>query len=409
MVKINLEALLKNLKKDYFLIIILFFALIGSVRLWQKLAFIEHTHFTDLAFSFLYGKLSLQEPIRYSSWQDSAYFGGKYYVYFGPIPAILLLPAVAIWGQAVSQQILTIIAGIINFSLLFRLAKIFRLKAADALWSTIALIFGSVYLFLSIVNISAYLIQIIGFTFLTASILEFFTKRRWALVGVFLALAGMTRPSLYFALPFFLLEIIQSKATNKKSALLLLILPIIISLITLGCYNQLRFGNPLDTGYAYNTTWPPGVREAVGYGLFSLKHLPGNLYFLLLKAPEAVRISNTSYILRFPFLKANEWGMSIFFTSPFFLFLFLANLKQKFILSSIITSLIGILPSLLYAGVGVWQYGYRYALDIYPFLFILLLSVFSRKGVTRLAKVVIIFSIIFNFWLLGSIWGVYPF
>jgi hypothetical protein len=225
----------------------------------------------------------------------------------------------------------------------------------------------------------------------------------------------MTRPSLYFALPFFLLEVIQSKRDspggrgNKKLALLLLIFPIITSLAALGFYNQLRFGNPLDTGYTYNTTWPPGVREAASYGLFSLKHLPGNLYFLLLKAPEAVRISKVSYLLRFRFLKANEWGMSLFFTSPFFLFIFLSNLRRKLVISLIIASLIGLLPSLLYAGIGVWQYGYRYALDIYPFLFILLLSVFSQKGVTRLAKTVILFSIIFNFWLLGSIWGIYLF
>ena len=409
MVKISLKTLLKNLKKNYLLIIILFFALIGSFRLWQKLAFIKHTHFTDFAFSLLHGKISLPEPVRYSSWQDAAYFKEKYYLYFGPIPAILLLPAVAIWGQAVSQQILTFMAGIINFFLLFKLAKIFKFKNSDALWLTVALIFGSVYLFLSLVNISAYLIQIIGFTFLIISLVEFFTKKRWILIGVFLALAGMTRPSLYFALPFFLLEIIQSKTANKKSIFILLIFPIIISIGIFGFYNQLRFGNPLDTGYTYNTTWPPGVREAASYGLFSLRHLPGNFYFFFFKGPEAIRISKTSYLLRFPFLKANEWGMGLFFTSPFFLFIFLSNLKKKFVTSSIIASIIGIFPSFLYAGIGLWQYGYRYALDIYPFLFILLLSVFSQKGINRLVKATITFSIIFNLWLLGSIWGVYLF
>lgn len=405
-----MEYLLKRQSKEFYLLaVITILSILFSFIMWQKLIFIQHSHFSDLAFSFLHRQLSLPQPILYTSWQDSANFGGKLYVYFGPVPALLLLPAVAAFGQSFNQQFLTLILGLVNFYLLFKLAQALGLKNTDACWLTLAVIFGSVYLFLTLVNISAYLVQITGFTFLTAALYEFHTKKRWLLIGVLLALAGLTRQSLYFGMAFFILELLLSKDRYKYSNLVLFLQPIIISIIGSGFYNIARFGNFFDNGYIYNTTWPPGVKEAARHGLFSLGHIPGNLYFLLLKGPEAVKISEVSYVLKYPFLKASEWGMGIVFTSPFFLYLFRSNPRDHRVLVLLIGAIIGILPALTYAGIGVWQYGYRYALDIYPFLFIILASVFAKDKVTTLAKTVIIYSLVFNLFMLGSIWNIYPF
>ncbi|KKS64222.1 hypothetical protein A3A14_00410 [Candidatus Daviesbacteria bacterium RIFCSPLOWO2_01_FULL_43_38] len=399
----------KRSREFYLLAAITILSILFSFILWQKLSFIQHSHFSDLAFSFLQGQLSLSEPLRYTSWQDSAAFGDKFYVYFGPVPSLLLLPLIAIFGQTFNQQFLTLFLGLVNFYLLFKLAGVLGLKSINALWLTLAIIFGSVYIFLTLVNISAYLIQVAGFTFLTAALFEFYTKKRWLLIGVLLALAGLTRQSLYFGTVFFVIELILSKDKFKYSHLVLLLQPIILSIAGSGFYNFLRFGNFFDNGYAYNTTFPDGVKEAVRQGMFSLVHIPGNLYFLLLKGPEAVRVSEVSFVLKYPFLKASEWGMGIFFTSPFFFYLFRSNLRDHRILVLLIGAIIGIIPALTYAGVGVWQYGYRYALDIYPFLFIILASVFVKDKVTTLAKTVIIYSLLFNLYMLGSIWNIYPF
>lgn len=389
-------------------LLILFVSLFVSLNMTRAFAPIKHTQFVDLAVSFLQGRLSLPDPLRYSSWQDSAYFEGHHYVYFGPIPALLLLPFVAFFGPDISQQLLTVPAGIANFFLLLILARTLGLTKGDAFWLALGVIFGSVYLFLSVVNISAYLVQIVGFTFLLASLVEFLRRRRLWLVGSLLALAGMTRHSLYFSFPFFLVESFRSRPAKNKAALVGLVLPVLISGGILGVYNAARFGSIVDTGYTYNTTRPPGVKEAAHYGLFSITHVPGNLYFLLFKGPEAVRVSEVSYVLRFPYLRASEWGMGLAFTSPFFLYLLLVRLKRRYILSSLLASATGILPSLLYSGIGIWQFGYRYALDIYPFLVILLASVFT-SGVPRLAKLLIVYAIAFNLFMMGSIWNIYPF
>ncbi len=390
------------------LLIILALSLIGSYWMWHKLVFIQHSHFTDLAYSLIHGKLALFQPVSYSSWQDAAYFKGDYYVYFGPVPALLLIPLVVIWGQATSQQILVLIAGIINFFLALKIGMKLGLKLLSAVWVATAFIFGSVYLFLTLVNISAYLVQVVGFTFILLAVWMALANKSWLLIGFSVALAGLTRLSLYFSLPFFLLEIFQVKSIDKIKKLFLFAIPVILSLGFYGTYNYLRFGSFFDTGYTYNTTWPPGVKEAVEYGLFSVSHIPGNLYFLLFKSPEAVRISEVSYVLRPPFLKASEWGMGIFYTSPIFLYIFASDLKKKLTLSSLIGTISGLIPSLTYAGVGVWQFGYRYALDVYPFLLVLLCLVLVKKGVSSLTKIAIVYSIAFNLYLLGSMWGIYP-
>jgi hypothetical protein len=395
---------LKNLKP----LIVLLCAMVGSYWVWRKLTFIHHTQFVELAYSFLRGRLFLTEPVPFSSWQDSAPFGGKSYVYFGPAPALLLLPAVALFGLRVPQQLLSLLATAASFLLLRKLAKTLGLKSDDALWLAIAFLFGSIYLSLALLSISAYVAQVVGFAFVLGALAEYFDRRRWLLIGGLLALAGVTRYSLYLSLPFFLLEIAQDKNENKMSALLRLAAPIAVSVLFLGLYNQARFGNPLETGYKFNTTFPPGVKEALQYGFFSLRHIPANLYFFLFKGPEAVQLFDVGYVLKYPFLRANEWGMSIVFTSPFFLYLLLCKPQKGHILSCIVGSMAGILPALLYAGVGVYQFGYRYALDIYPFLFVLLASVFAA-GMPRLAKWLITYSIAFDLFLMGSIWSVYPF
>lgn len=270
-------------------------------------------------------------------------------------------------------------------------------------------VFGTIFLFLSIVNITAYQTQVIATSFLIMGLHEFFHKKRWVLIGTFLAMAGSTRPTLYLASIFFLIEIMQHfeiKQNLKK--IVLLFIPIIITILMTGFYNYLRFHNPLETGYSYINSLGPDLQEAISHGFFSSTHIPTNLYFLLLKSPDLIRINNINYTSSFPYLQANPWGMSIFFTSPLFLYIFLSRLNSKYILSSLITVLAILIPVLTYFGVGIYQYGFRYAVDFYPFLFLMLASVF-QKNMPPLAKILIIYGILFNFFLMLSIWDIYPF
>lgn len=100
--------------------------------------------------------------------------------------------------------------------------------------------------------------------------------------------------------------------------------------------------------------------------------------------------------------------MGIFFTSPLFLYIFLSKLKQKYVINSWLTVSLMLILILTYFGTGVVQFGFRYAVDFYPFLFIILASFFKDR-LSLMAKSLIVYSIFFNFFFMLSIWGIYPF
>ena len=173
-----------------------------------------------------------------------------------------------------------------------------------------------------------------------------------------------------------------------------------------GIYNYRRFHNFLDTGYTRNVSevHNPGANNK--FGFFNIVHIPTKLYLLLFMPPEPVKKDNVEFVLKFPYLKANGFGMAIWFTSPLFVYLIVAK-RKNYTTSAVLAILIlGVLSS-IYSGTGSSQYGYRYSLDFLPFLFLILLSSF-KTGLPTFAKLLIALGIIFNCVYMLSIWNSYP-
>lgn len=366
------------------------------------------THFVDLAASFLRGHLYVDSFERL--FDDVAVYNNHTYIYYGPVPALLFIPFVFVFGRNFPQEILSPIIGLINFILIYRICRKNNIQPHNSLWLSTFFIFATVYLMLSLTAITSYFVQIIGIMFLLLALDEFFDKKRWFLIGFFIILATGTRQTLLLSSFFFLIELIKTKADlNKKLAnTFYFFTPILFGLSLLALYNLVRFGSLSETGYSYQTNSNPIYIKAKSYGLFSLKHIPGNLYFFFLKGPDPIRNDSVSYVLKPPFLRINEWGLGILFTSPLFMYLITLSKNTKHLLSSTATILVMMFPLLTYFGIGVWQYGYRYGLDFYPFLFLLLIMCFKEK-LPFLAKGLIIYGIIFNLLFMYSIWDKYPF
>ncbi len=401
--------LYRAIKVSPILLLVFLFCIIASFRILQYTYRLQQSHYTYLAKSFLQGRLDLPIPLPDTVIGDISFFKNKYYIYFGPVPAILLIPIVAVFKEPPSQHILGLFFIFLDLFLLYKIAKKLGLSKNNSFWLSLFFVFGTIFSSLGLTNITSYQVQIIAVSFLICSIYEFFHQRRWLLIGIFLALAGATKPTLYLATAFFAIELIHSNFTQMRIRnILLLITPILISILFLGIYNFVRFDNFFETGYSYQTDIGVSLQDAASKGIFSLRHIPGNLYFLLFKGPEPVRANQINFLLQPPYLKADLWGMGIFFTSPLFLYAFLSKLRQKYVLNSLLTVLLMLVPILTYFGIGIWQFGFRYALDFYPFLFIILTSVFKDE-LPLIAKTLIIYGIFFNFFFMLSIWGMYPF
>ncbi len=384
-----------------------FFALIllgmFGVILKHNLQKIAHQQFVYLADSFSNGVLYFQNqfqplltrPLKDGSlfWIDTSEHQGKHYWPLGVFPAILLWPFVILFGTGFLQGYLSFPLTVLNFFLLIKIAQRFSFTVKDSTWFAASFIFGSAYLGVAAIPVSWYFAHVVAVSLLLLAIYEYFHKVRLLRVGVWLALAIATRASLVFASLFFILMILYN-GRKKTYNLLCLCIPILCSLLFIFTYNKLRFDNYFEFGYSIQNL-PQSHLIARSFGLLNWQHIPGNLFFLLFRGPNPVVAIPNTYVLQFPYIVPDIWGMSIFITSPIFVYLFIAPWEDKMVKASAAAILFILILHLLYYGIGPVQFGYRYALDFYPFVYLILLKAFSSK-ITIKGKYLIVLSFILD-------------
>lgn len=359
-----------------------------------------------LANQFLHGHISI-EPTLDMPIGDITLFNGRYYMYFGPFASIVLVPFAAIFGKTFPQAMIGIFSMIISFYAVYVISKFFKFSSLDSVWLAAFFTFSTVLFSLSIVNISAYQVQALGCAMIILSLREYFQrKKRPLLIGLFLGLALMTRMTLGLSVLFFVFEFLQKRIT--RADLVKILIPFAVCCIVLAGYNFVRFKNPFDSGYLHSTalsTYP--ISENMTFGYMGIAHVPTNLYALFLKGPGLVTESEHGFVLKFPYFRADPWGMAIWFTSPLFLAIIYKFRKNNYTKSVLLTTVALMFPVIGYFSVGFAQFGYRYALDFLPFLFLALIPCLLPK-LTKTDISLIIVGVVFNCLYLTSLWGIYP-
>jgi len=194
--------------------------------------------------------------------------------------------------------------------------------------------------------------------------------------GAFFALAFGNRTELLITLPlylYFLRRRLNGGAVswsrirgikrelweNGPIAIRFLSVPAILALLT-AAYNFARFHSIFDFGYFHI----PEVRQEPWYehGLFSIHAIPWNMYTMLFQGFETI-----SY---FPYILPNGFGCSIFLASPFLCLLFRPGGRYKVAAWVAIAFLTLVLWC--HGNPGSWQFSYRYAMVLLPWIFLLL-------------------------------------
>jgi hypothetical protein len=183
----------------------------------------------------------------------------------------------------------------------------------------------------------------------------------------------------------------EAVLNNWKVIAAFCIVPFILGVATLA-YNYIRFHSFTDFGYARI----PGVLKEPWYnhGIFSLYYIPRQAVEMLWKPWETLST--------FPYLKPNGFSSSILWSSPFLLLLLRFGSRDK-ALKYASWAAIAILTLLLWihGNSGGWQFGYRYAMVLLPWIFVILLETGPKK-ITPLEWAAYIFSFaanIFATWL----------
>lgn len=365
--------------------------------------------FFYLADAFLHGRTWLD--IRLGP-NDVIPRDGHFYVPFAPFPAIALMPLVALTGPLTADQIesginaLLAAAGVgMCWWLLGRLGVE---RLSDRMWLTVLFGFSTQILWVTTRGGVWHTGHLIATILTFACLIELEGRRRAPLIGLAAGAAFLTRAPLAFAVPFYALMLHRfgrdmlapdhhtdpgASGGYARDAIpwrqwTWLALGVLPSIAFFFLYNQLRFGTPLESGYAL-ATLPAWLERQRALGLFSIAHISMNLDYFLVHLPRLIPTP--------PFFKPDGLGLSVFITSPGLLFALRADWRRPgswWLAGATIAVLV---PTVLYYGGGWLQYGYRYFLDSVPFVIALCGSAaVVRAGVGWGWRFLIAFGVVVN-------------
>lgn len=384
--------------------VLLFFLVIAVNFIDPIILLIRHEasdkgqQFSYLAESFLQGKLYFTQALDWTG--EPSFFHGRAYYALGPFPAVLLMPFVAITHNyfLFYQGFLSVPILILTGYVVYKISKRLGFTKQEARLLVCSFCFASPLIFVAIFPISNFLAHIVVVALFSLVFLEYFEKKRLWLIGLLFGLILATRFTAGLGIIFFILMVLYGAMPirEKVKKLSQLLAPFVIFALLLALYNWLRFGDILETGYAFQSLPYQFQADIRDQGLYGWNHFLRNAYHMFFGLPLEI---GRSYV---PLFWNNPHGVSIFLTSMYLLYFFKFKKYEREEKFLILTSAIIALPLLLSWSSGFYQIGYRFALDFFPLIFFALLLALKRQygKVPRGFFVLTSCSLLFNYYLL---------
>jgi hypothetical protein len=305
-----------------------------SVGRWTEWPDTGH-YYDDLAQAFRAGQLHLLETpdpallaladpydfeqrSRVPAPWDVVLFDGKFYLYWGPLPGLLLTAWKAVVPNVVGDNVLvfTFVLGTVLFSLLTQVEVwISRYRGLTA-WVLVPVLLVGAFAYplpwllnrpaVYEASIAAGQCYLMGGLFFASPALLRGQVREWRLVlaGICWACAIGSRATLAPAVILWsclaVWAVIRSRQRPSSSgwvAASLVLIPVLIGCVALGWYNAARFGSPFELGHRYQLT---GMNLHSDYAqVFSASNILINVRNYLLCPPRVLPV--------FPYLKPG-WG-----------------------------------------------------------------------------------------------------
>jgi len=328
-----------------FTVAIIAITYVGLVSVWHWTEWpATTTYYEMLGDAFTQGKTylaieppselaNLENPYARGAWAglngaaNLSYYQGRYYVYWGPAPAVALAILKILGAPALGDQVVVFAA--ISFIFLFSSLIILRLKRVYfeglPLWLTIAglVIVATIHPMLWFQNSPSILTAAIasGQAFLVGGVyfvVRALTDRNagptnYAAAGALWALAMASRLTTVVSVSVLVLGVAilalrRARLTHRHKPeavnMVSLLAPLGLVLGLYGWYNLIRFGSPFETGFRFQLTEFDLSAQLEKGTIFSLRYLiPNTLYYLL--AP-------TRPISSFPFLRAVYYEYPLF-------------------------------------------------------------------------------------------------
>ena len=324
------------------LLTLVFYAWLASFGLFNHLPTIT-AYYDKLATAFTHGSLALEEqpdpallalenPFDRSQWRgidvptDYSLYEGKYYLYFGPVPAVMLTIGKFLGFGTKGDQYpaLLFICGIFVVQALLLIWAWKRYFVNLTAWLVplgiffVGLIAPFPWVltrarFFEAANTGGQFFFLLGlYLLLIAQTGNNLTKWKLLAAGTSWALAMGSRPTMIFPMIVTVLIFVLSEYRNylrhkQLSRLMypfmLALIPFVIGMGILGWYNWARFDSPFEFGFSYQLAGPDIQRYSKQ--LFSHVYALPNFYNYVLNKPALIE--------KFPLINSVEGiGQSLF-------------------------------------------------------------------------------------------------
>jgi hypothetical protein len=376
---------------------------------------------------------------------------------FPPLPAIVLMPFVAIWGLMTDIRAVSVVIGAIDVGLAWWALGRLRVRRTVRLAATIFFAFGTVFWYAAQLGTTWFFAHVTAIAFVLGAVgvalgsdpeaddevetspspaaigrdllaglrrpLAMLDRRQF-LAGVLFGLACTARLTVAFGAPFLMLVGGTSWVRRSVSAGIGAAIPLALLL----GYNVATTGHLFHPGYEYQYRLEANGYQALGYNpdwdIEDARYLPQNLGIFLLSMPAILPDNESAFNTfgdkplctdaaasrglfdrRCPLAVPQQVGMSILLTSPAFLLAFAAFRRRSRLVAGATLAVVAIaLVNLMHFSQGWVQFGYRFSNDFVVFALLLVAVGMERRGrVGWLGAGLIGASVLINLW--GVIWG----
>jgi hypothetical protein len=337
-----------------------------------------------LAQAFAHGHIAIDRP---GDWIDALPYGGKYWIIEAPLPAVLLLPWVALFGSA-NQTVLALLLCGVAVGACWLTCEQLGVERSSAEWVCGFLFVGTQLAWCAMLGDVWFIAHVAAVACTFLALAELTGRRRSALVAAALVGAAFSRFALVLAIPVFAWLVLRERTPGeRRRAAVGFGAVIALGAVLWIAYNQARWGVWYDIGY---TAWYH--QDAVGSPVgspFQLRYFGYQLWSFFVQGPTFAAV--------WPFVVPTFGGLAMTWTSPALAIALFARRPRPLTIGLWIATLLVAGPSFIYYVNGFAQFGMRHALDFEPFL-VVLMALAMPVRVPLIAKAAIAWSAAVGVW-----------
>jgi hypothetical protein len=354
-----------------------------------------YNNYVLFADALLHGHVWIDWPGPYI---DAVLFNGQRFIVNDPIPGVLMMPLVAIFGKAANQTLLACLLAGVATGAGWKLARNLGVSEMGADWLAAFLLLGTDLMWCAMLGDVWYIAHVACIAFLMLALYELSGSSRPWLVALWFALACGSRFTAVVTLPVFAYWLAFGFALPKRNwrALVPALLTLLPFALLWAGYNEVRWGVPWDSGHTIFFHQDQNVGALEG-SPFSVRNIAYQFNSFFVQMPD--------FKSAWPYAVPGMSGVALTWTSPALLLVLFAWRPRCLVVSTWIAAILAAGPAFLYYVNGFAQFGMRHALDFEAFLFVLM-ALAARRGLYWIWIVLIVISALMGLW--GSwYWNVF--